>query len=350
MIDNRPSSLTEIAFYKSLPCSPILVDRDKFPDLLKFDIFSLCGLMPITRQIAELSPEGIFGVQPTEEVVNYYCKNNIRFLMVSIVVNCCIFTEENTLIRGHPYSVSLFPASKRNQLDYVDPRFAASFDLEDMPTQNCIYLDYDPFCGDWGLFGDYGLLAGKEGIDLCFSDMIGFVMGVYFLADYFDQEDILLHSMAGAPHNIQKKYRRFRIKRYFNSFTNLKPRRIWGVDSPIELFLMQGLVAQGLSPIPQYLFYEDGSAYPSFHDIFLDESFSTDQSLITDADFYFPENRLAIFCDSAKYHRSQKARQKDEAITNALNDLGFNTLRIPGPMIVNDLNSTLSLVVEKLKG
>lgn len=350
MIDNRPSSLTEIAFYKSLPCLPILVDRDKFPDLLKFDIFSLCGFMPITRQIAELSPEGIFGVQPTEEVVNYYCKNNIRFLMVSIVVNCCIFTEENTLIRGYPYSVSLFPASKRNQLDYVDPHVAASFDLENMPIQNCIYLDYDPFCGDWGLFGPYGLLAGKQGINTCFSDMIGFVIGVYFLADHFDLEDILLPNMAAAPHNIQKKYRRFRIKRYFNPFTNLQPRRIWGVDSPIELFLMQGLVARGLSPIPQYLFYEDGSAYPSFHDIFLDHSFGKDWSLITDADFYFPENRLAIFCDSVKHHRTQKAIQKDEKITKSLNNLGFNILRIPGSMIVNDLDSVLSLVVEKLKG
>lgn len=347
MINNRPSHLTGISYYKSLPPLPILVDRDMFPDLLKFDIFELCGLMPITRQISELSPEGIL-VQPTKEIVEYYCLNNIRFIMVSIIVNCCIFKEENDMILGYPYSVSIFPSSKRGQLDYVDPRFAVSFNLEDMPTNNCIYLDYNPFCGEWGLFGDYGLFAGKDGINLCFSDMIGFVMGTYFLADNFCKEDILLSNMANAPHTIQKKYRTFRIKRYFNPFASLQPRRIWGVDSPIELFLMQGMVNRGFSPIPQYLIYKDGSAYPSFHDMFLDDSFRNDQTLITEVDFYFPDSHLAIFCDSTKYHRSQKAKQKDALITRTLNDLGFNTLRIPGAMIVSNLEGALNLITDKL--
>jgi very-short-patch-repair endonuclease len=70
--------------------------------------------------------------------------------------------------------------------------------------------------------------------------------------------------------------------------------------------------------------------------------------LLTKADFYFPDHRLVIFCDSAKHHRSKKAKQKDEAITDKLKNLGFNTLRIPGPMIVNDFNNALNLVVEKL--
>jgi hypothetical protein len=154
--------------------------------------------------------------------------------------------------------------------------------------------------------------------------------------------------MSNAPRSIQKKYRNFRIKRYFNPFTNLLPRHIWGVDSPIELFLMQSMVDYGLSPIPQYLIYKDGSALPCFHDMFLDDSFGNDQTLITEADFYFPDRHLAIFCDSSRHHRSQKAIQKDESITKSLKDLGFNTLRIPGAMIVNDLPCALNLVVEKL--
>jgi len=307
----------------------------------------LGGLMPVTRQIAELSPEGI-DVQPTEEVINYYCANGSRFLMVSVVANCCVFRKEDSLIRGYPYSVSLFPASKRDELDYVDVRFAASFDLESMPTRDCIYLNYDPFCGDWGLFGPYGLLAGKDGVNLCFTDMIGFVMGTYFLADCFNREDILLPNMADAPHTIQKKYRNIRIKRYFSPFNDLRPRRIWGVDSPIELFLMQGLVARGLFPIPQYLIYEDGRAYPSLHDILLDDSFDADQSLITEADFCFPKNRLAIFCDSGKYHRGRKAQQKDKKITEALEKLGYSVLRIPGSSIAVDVNAAVDLVAEKL--
>ena len=111
---------------------------------------------------------------------------------------------------------------------------------------------------------------------------------------------------------------------------------------------MQAMVDHGLSPIPQYLIYNNGSAYPCFHDMFLDDSFSNDQSLITEADFYFPDSHLAILCDSSKHHRSKKAKQKDESITKSLNDIGFNTLRIPGPMIVDDLPHALDLVIAKL--
>jgi len=345
MITNRPQQLTDIAFYKSLPCMPIQVDYGMFPDLLKFDIFDLCGLMPVTRQIAELSPDRTFGIQPTEDVVDYYCSNHTQFLMVSVVANCCVFKKENDIIRGYPYSVSIFPASKRDKLDYVDPRFAASFDLENMPTQNSIYLDYNPFTGQWGLVGDYGIFAGQNGIDLCFSDMIGFILGVYFLADRFQIDDIIMPNMADARPLIQKKYRNFRINRYFKAFTNLRPRRIWGVDSPIELFLMQAMINHGLSPIPQCLVYNDGSSFPCFHDMFLDDSFSNDHTLITEADFYFPDSHLLVFCDSTTHHRSKKAKQKDVLITKSLNELGFNTVRIPGPLIVNDLPGALDLVV-----
>lgn len=108
------------------------------------------------------------------------------------------------------------------------------------------------------------------------------------------------------------------------------------------------MIDHGLSPTPQYLIYNDGRAFPCFHDMFLDDSFSNDQTLITEADFYFPDSHLAIFCDSTKHHRSKKAMQKDESITESLNSLGFNTLRIQGPMIVNDLPCALSLIVDKL--
>ncbi|MFA5292109.1 MAG: DUF559 domain-containing protein [Phycisphaerae bacterium] len=73
-----------------------------------------------------------------------------------------------------------------------------------------------------------------------------------------------------------------------------------------------------------------------------------DKTLLTEADFYFPDCRLAIFCDSTKHHRSPKAKQKDNIITDKLKNLGFKTLRIPGSMIVNDFDAALSLVVDKL--
>ena len=35
----------------------------------------------------------------------------------------------------------------------------------------------------------------------------------------------------------REKFLKYRIKRYFKTFSNQKPRKIWGADSPIELFL-----------------------------------------------------------------------------------------------------------------
>jgi len=50
---------------------------------------------------------------------------------------------------------------------------------------------------------------------------------------------------------IIEKFNKYRIKRYYKPFTDVKPRKIWGCDSPIELFLIQALAKNILYPVIQ---------------------------------------------------------------------------------------------------
>lgn len=70
--------------------------------------------------------------------------------------------------------------------------------------------------------------------------------------------------------------------------------------------------------------------------------------LVTAADFYFPEKKLAIFCDSIKYHTRTSNRNKDKLIDDKLNDLGIKSLRISGKDIVNNLKSCVDRIIVEL--
>ena len=53
-------------------------------------------------------------------------------------------------------------------------------------------------------------------------------------------------------------------------------------------------------------------------------------NMVTEADFYFPDKKLAVFCDSKKHHTSEEAIKKDKAIDVKLEALGITSLRISG--------------------
>lgn len=56
---------------------------------------------------------------------------------------------------------------------------------------------------------------------------------------------------------------------------------------------------------------------------------------ITEADFYFAEQHVAIFVDSVAHHSSEKAIAKDKAIDDKLEAIGIRSIRISGPDIMN---------------
>jgi very-short-patch-repair endonuclease len=69
---------------------------------------------------------------------------------------------------------------------------------------------------------------------------------------------------------------------------------------------------------------------------------------VTEADFFFETERIAVFCDGA-HHARRKQREKDAAINQKLETLGIQAVRVLGSEINFDLPKSLARVVEAVK-
>lgn len=96
------------------------------------------------------------------------------------------------------------------------------------------------------------------------------------------------------------------------------------------------------------LMLDDGETFPSLYHLWSNIEFRHSYNLITEADLFFPEQRVAVFCDSIKYHRSKKRRDSDDAISEKLRELGIRSVRLNGGMIVDDLKGAADLVIAAL--
>jgi very-short-patch-repair endonuclease len=70
--------------------------------------------------------------------------------------------------------------------------------------------------------------------------------------------------------------------------------------------------------------------------------------MITVADMYFSDQRLAVFCDSTAHHRGAKAILKDARVSERLAQIGIRTVRVPGALIVRDLAAAADMVTQAL--
>lgn len=345
VLRDRPSQLLKIPNYRCFPRAEVGLRLDRLPPLLNMDIeFELRGALPLTAAISTLSPTGI-SVNPNKDVIDYYLSRGTRFQLVSIIMNCAYFelTDEGSYA-GIPYSLRLLPATKRGTIDYQDAHILSVIDLEALPFQDDVYTGFNPFDGTWEMYGPYGLFAEKPDIPH-FTDNIGFVIGQYLLATDTSPDEALMIGKVSSDPELHKRFHRFRSKRYYTPFTDTRPRAIWGSESPIELYLFQALLHRGLRPIPQVRIYRDGSIYASFHDMFRDDTFKNDTELATTPDLYFPEERVAVYCDSVSYHRGANAKQKDAEVSDRVRALGIKPLRISGRKIVHDLDAAVSDVL-----
>ena len=104
-----------------------------------------------------------------------------------------------------------------------------------------------------------------------------------------------------------------------------------GCDSPIELFLLQAMCQIGLHPKIQMLIFPDGSAFPSLQSMW-ERGIRTGRlsKIITEADFFFEDEKVAIFCDSVAHHTSAEDRAKDSAIDTKLGRIGIRSFRVSG--------------------
>lgn len=347
LIENRPAYLTDDPNYAVIPALPIGLDLGTVPDWIKLSMLHLGGVQPLTQEMAEAA-EFMLADRPSPGELELYRRKGTRFQTISVVTSIATFREVDGIQVGVPYAISILPANKRGVVSETGAEFVERIDLNVvLQSQEPCYVQFNPFTGHWGMWGAVSLLLGDKPRQE-FPDTLGLVTDMYFLQLGFDPEHVLVVNLGMGEGKPLRKYLRHRTKLMFTPFETLHARRVWGAQSPIELFLLQALLREGLTPSLQMLLFEDGSIYPSLYD-FWAQGLEELPGLISEADMYFPERRLAVFCDSTRYHRGGKAAQKDDSISRRLTAARINSVRIPGSLIVKDLKSAVDMVLQELR-
>lgn len=341
-IQNRPQELRALPNYSYLPDEPFEIDlASAAGEFLAREIFDLDGVQPLESSVLHLSNETfqglpVVGVNPSKEAVEFYRKRGDTFQMVNVVICCHSFERREGRLFALPYHISLRPASKNNSPQEIDIEWIANHDLSKVLEGRPHYIGYNPFTTAFGLYA-LGPVPVSETV--C-SDVIGFVYNSYFVASKHVRKDVLdpglCTTLLGDANGVLGDYRSFRFKKYFKKFTNSRPEKIWGCDSPIELFLLQAMSQIGLHPKIQMLIYPDGSIFPSLQSMW--ESGVRTKKLakvITEADFFFEKEKVAVFCDSKAHHTSAAEVAKDFAIDKKLQTVGIRSFRLAGTEIAN---------------
>ena len=317
-IENRPKELLDFPNYRCLPDRSFEIDLSSaIGEFLAHDIFDLDGVQPIESKISGLSKKYFEGhpvieVNPSEEAIDFYRERGDTFQMINVIVCCHSFKERSGKLYGLPYHISLRPAQKRGSPSSINIDWINKIDLSRVLEGMPHYMGYNPFSDAFGLYA-VGPVPRNRHI---FSDTIGLVCNTYFLASKYDRKDAcapgMCTSLLGESRALLNDYIDFRFSRYFKEFKTTKPIKIWGCDSPIELFLLQAMSQLGLNPKIQTIILPDGSTFPSLQSMW--EGGRRKKKLaniITEADFFFEDKKIAVFCDSVAHHTSDAAMAKD---------------------------------------
>jgi hypothetical protein len=349
MIDNRPKYLLDQDDYKKLPAKPLAVDFGMLPELVRQAFGPLGGIQPVTGEMAKAA-NGELRDMPSEGEIKLFKEKGTLFQPIFLVLSVALMKEADGTPVATPYALSLMPTSKRGVLDEKSVDLVAKLDTRKILNEMVpCYARFDPFTGTRGLFGSVRLFIGENPID-CFLDELGIVVGQFFLAKTYDPADVLEVAMGFPSAKAEEKYRKHRASLLYKPFTEIRPRRVWGAQSPIELFLFQELLRRNLSPLLQVLVFDDGSIHPSLYNLWRDIDFSYAPGLVTEPDMYFPDQKLAVFCDSTLHHRGRKAKAKDLVIDEKLAKIDISSVRVPGKLIVEDLKAAADLISNALAG
>jgi hypothetical protein len=336
-IQNRPAELWKFPNYGHLPDEPFQIDlAGAVGDFLANDVFDLDGVQPLESTILKLSNEFFEGVpvvrvNPSKEAIAFYRERGDTFQMINVVVCCHSFERRDGKLYGLPYHVSLRPAQKNGSPSEVSANWIEKIDLERILAGEPHYKGYNPFSNAFGLY-----VIGKVPVseNVC-SDVIGIVYKTYFIASKYDAKETsypgLCASLLGENKGVIGDYQRYRFKQYFKSFKEIEPVKVWGCDSPIELFLLQAMSQIRLHPKIQMLIYPDGSTFPSLQSMW-EGGMRTKKlaKIITEADFFFEDEKVAVFCDSVAHHTSEAEIAKDAAIDEKLKAIGIRSFRVYG--------------------
>lgn len=353
MILNRPKILEDnLKYYKNFPKQKDLeIDFRNIPPILNLDFNALNGILPITNSrlkfITDSGHPPILTVNPSEIEYEYYKSIGVNeFQAISIVFNFFAL-EDNPegSLKGLPYNISLLPMTNKGKIDTWRIELLEQMDVEQLSQEgNLVFTEFNPF-QSWkqGMGMDYQIFSNLDYND--YIDTVGFNWGMYFLSPIFDKREIKVLENSTSSKEINAKYRKYKTNLFFKNFSNTEPRRIFGCDSPIELFLLQGMYLKKLTPIIQTNIFKSGDVIANYFEMQDSGIWLGQEQLITQADFYFPDKKLAIFCDGKEFHDLNK----DKKINEALNKLDINILRFTGKDITENLENVLETIQNEYK-
>jgi hypothetical protein len=348
LINNRPKSLRQIPFYTSLPRGGIFFDYESLPGFMNVDLYTLAGIMPKTVDLVKNTQVG-FHINPSKKEIEYYRARNTEFQLIHVVANVHTFREqEDKSVIAYPYAISLVPGQKRGLPEVARINFVEKINLEKLNQHSHVYTDMSPFKPVYeGFYADISFIFGIEAE--MYTDTVGFILETYLLPLDIEDEDIPMMGPQDIDPAVTEKYNKYRIKRYFKPFKDVKPRRIWGCDSPIELFLIQALASKNIFPVIQSLIFKNGEIFDNYYHMIEEKVFIKGDELITEVDLYFPEKKLAIFCDSTSFHRGKKNKDKDRLIDEELAKHGINVFRVMGKEIIENLDGVVEAICKTLE-
>jgi Protein of unknown function (DUF559) len=345
MIKNRPASLLADPAYGALPNFPLAVDWSSVPELIRFASLELGGIQPVTKAMADAAG-GELHDKPSEGEVELFRTRGTGFQLISLVLSCVPAGVVDGVLNVRPFAMTLIPASKRGQVVQQTIDLVAKLEVNKWLKSKPMYAGYDPFSGEWSLYGNLpGYLDGKS---KCYLDEIGLVVEQFFLATELANDDEVLTMDLNMPSEQMKvRYERHRRKLFFTPFKRVEARRVWGTETPIELFVMQALAKENMFPACQMLIMDDGALFPSLYHLWKDVEFRHSNGLVTEADLFFLNERVAVFCDGG-HHARAKQKTKDAAITEKLTALGIRSVRLTVDEIREDLPKAIAHVTEVL--
>ena len=330
-----PTRLNDYIENILVPPRPFNAAWQAIPEVVRVSTMPLSGIQPLTAEMFKVAG-GELRTKPSEEEIELFREKGTKFQMISLVLTMAFWEEVEDRILGIPCSLHVIPSIKRGKVQYCEiDTVAALADLGERTEMEDVYAGFDPFSGQYSmsiLGGDYVAWSRQKHP---LTD-VGFVLERYFLANEFDREDVAEFDTF-IPEEHKKAYKRNRIKKLYTPFKKWESRHIWGVDSDIERFLFQELLSRGLRPQLQWIIYKSGQFYQSLYDVYKDVEFRHGAEMLTEADLFFPDEKVAIFCDGSKHHKRRKDREKDERINAALLDFGITPVRVSGQEIRSDL-------------
>lgn len=337
MIKHRPAYLLDDKAYCVLPKPPFELDWTSIPELIRVSMLDLQGIQPITKAMAEATG-GTLRDNPSNGEVELFRKRGTQFQLISVVLSVVPAGEREGALKVKPFAITLVPAEKRNEVEEVSIDYIDKVEVANWLKTEPIYAGYDPFLGEWSLYGNLpGYLDGER---KGFLDEIGIVIDQFFLATETGDDEILMMDLRMPSREMKDRYEKHRKNLLFTPFKRPEARRVWGAETAIELFLIQALAKE-------MLIMSDGATFPSWYHLWQDLEFRHTNGLITSADIYFPTERIAVFCDGT-HHARGKQKAKDASVNAKLEQLGILPVRIPSREITLDLARAVSRVTEAL--